>query len=52
MVEEKIKIKVPTSQVLMHLAGMAVLTAGVFVTLKGILGGNSEASSKLTSTIV
>jgi hypothetical protein len=52
VIEEKVKIKVPTSQVIIHLAGMAVLTAGVFVTLKGIFGGNPEASSKIASSIV
>jgi hypothetical protein len=52
VIEEKVKIKVPTSQVIINLAGMAVLTAGVFVTLKGIFGGNPEASSKIASSIV
>jgi hypothetical protein len=44
IIEERVKVKVPTSQLLMHLAGMAALTAGVYVTLKGIFGGRYEGA--------
>ena len=52
IVEEKIKVKVTTQQALLHLAGMAALTVGVFATLKGIFGGAGvERASQIANVV-
>jgi hypothetical protein len=52
VIEEKIKVKVSTSQALLHLAGMAALTVGVFATLKGIFGGESMETAQKIANVV
>ena len=52
VIEERIKVKVTTSQALLHLAGMAALTVGVFATLKGIFGGGgAETAHKIVNMV-
>jgi hypothetical protein len=40
--EERVKVPVTNTQLVTHLLGMAALSAGVFLTLRGIFGGTSE----------
>ncbi len=36
IIEERIKLKVETSEIIMHIIGMILLTIGVYASLKGI----------------
>ena len=41
--EQRVKVPVTNTQLLTHLLGMTALSAGVFLTLSGVLGGGGDA---------
>lgn len=43
--EERVKVPVTNSQLFTHLAGMAALTVGVFLTLRGVFGGSGHETA-------
>ena len=46
MVEERVKVRHPTDSIVKHLVGMAMMTFGVYITLKGLDGSaNLELES-------
>jgi hypothetical protein len=42
VIEERVKVPVTNTQLFTHLAGMAALTVGVFLTLRGVFGGSGH----------
>jgi len=47
--EERVKVPITNTQVFTHLLGMAALTAGVFLTLRGVFG--TSASHDVVSLV-